>query len=72
MIMLFRGSIAAMAIATHRLAVLPDVPTGEESGLPGYEAAGWGGSREAELAAMFEQDYVHLGQVAKSIGLKVD
>jgi hypothetical protein len=57
-----------MAIATHRLAVLP----GEESGLPGYEAAGWGGSTQAELAAMFKQDYVHLGEVAKSIGLKVD
>jgi tripartite-type tricarboxylate transporter receptor subunit TctC len=108
------GKLKAIATgATHRLAVLPDVPTVAESGLPGYEAVGWGGifvpvgtpqpiidklnatmasfltkpevkeqfavqgsepagSTQAELATMLKQDYVHLGEVAKSIGLKID
>jgi len=108
------GKLKAIATgATHRLSVLPDVPTVAESGLPGYEAVGWGGifvpngtpqpvidklnatlvsvlakpevkeqfavqgsepagSTPAELAALLKQDYVHLGEVAKSIGLHVD
>jgi tripartite-type tricarboxylate transporter receptor subunit TctC len=108
------GKLKAIATGgTSRLSVLPDVPTVAESGLPGYNAVGWGGifvpngtpqpiidklnativaflarpdvkeqfavqgseaagSTPAELAALLKQDYVHLGEVAKSIGLRVD
>jgi tripartite-type tricarboxylate transporter receptor subunit TctC len=108
------GKLKAIATGgTSRLSVLPDVPTVAESGLPGYNAVGWGGifvpngtpqpivdklnativaflarpevkeqfavqgseaagSTPAELAALLNGDYVHLGEVAKSIGLRVD
>jgi tripartite-type tricarboxylate transporter receptor subunit TctC len=36
------GNIRALAVAAKsRLGVLPDVPTSEEAGLPGYEASSW-------------------------------
>jgi tripartite-type tricarboxylate transporter receptor subunit TctC len=108
------GELKAIATGgTHRLSVLPDVPTVAESGLPGFNAVGWGGifvpngtpqpivdklnativaflakpevkeqfavqgseaagSTPAELAALLAQDYVHLGEVAKSIGMRLD
>jgi tripartite-type tricarboxylate transporter receptor subunit TctC len=108
------GKLKAIATGgTSRLSVLPDVPTVAESGLPGYNAVGWGGifvpngtpqpivdklnativaflarpevkeqfavqgseaagSTPAELAALLNGDYLHLGEVAKSIGLRVD
>jgi tripartite-type tricarboxylate transporter receptor subunit TctC len=38
------GAITALAVAgRHRLAVLPDVPTAAEAGLPGWEASSWFG-----------------------------
>lgn len=38
------GKVRALGVSTpERLAVLPDVPTISESGLPGYEAIGWNG-----------------------------
>lgn len=38
------GKVRAIGVSTpERLAVLPDVPTISESGLPGYEAIGWNG-----------------------------
>jgi tripartite-type tricarboxylate transporter receptor subunit TctC len=38
------GKLRALAVTTlKRAAVLPDVPTASESGLPGYEVITWGG-----------------------------
>jgi tripartite-type tricarboxylate transporter receptor subunit TctC len=38
------GKLRALGVSTQeRLSVLPDVPTIEESGLPGYESTGWNG-----------------------------
>ena len=38
------GKVRAIAVASaQRSALLPDVPTGVESGLPGYEAYSWAG-----------------------------
>lgn len=38
------GKVRALGVSTpDRLAVLPEVPTITESGLPGYEAIGWNG-----------------------------
>src|SRR5439155_20752688 len=36
------GELRALCVnANHRLAVLPDVPTAAEAGLPGYETYNW-------------------------------
>jgi tripartite-type tricarboxylate transporter receptor subunit TctC len=38
------GKLRALAVTTlKRAAILPDVPTASESGLPGYEVITWGG-----------------------------
>jgi tripartite-type tricarboxylate transporter receptor subunit TctC len=37
----FAGCVAAASAA--RLALLPDVPTAVENGVPGYEVTGWNG-----------------------------
>ena len=38
------GKVRALGVSTaQRLAVLPDVPTIAEAGLPGYESTGWNG-----------------------------
>jgi tripartite-type tricarboxylate transporter receptor subunit TctC len=38
------GRLRVLAVTSaHRLAILPDVPTVSESGLPGYEFGGWTG-----------------------------
>jgi tripartite-type tricarboxylate transporter receptor subunit TctC len=38
------GQIKALAISSRRrFAALPDIPTFDESGLPGYESIGWFG-----------------------------
>jgi tripartite-type tricarboxylate transporter receptor subunit TctC len=36
-------TVRALGISPQRLALLPDIPTMEESGLPGYEAYSWAG-----------------------------
>jgi len=38
------GRVRALGVSTkNRLAVIPDVPTIAEAGLPGYEVVGWNG-----------------------------
>ena len=38
------GTLRALAVSSKaRLAVLPDVPTVREAGVPGYEVVGWNG-----------------------------
>ena len=38
------GALRALAVSSRaRLAVLPDVPTAREAGVPGYEVVGWNG-----------------------------
>jgi tripartite-type tricarboxylate transporter receptor subunit TctC len=41
----------------------------EQFAVQGSQAAG---STAVELAALLKQEYAHLGEVAKSIGLRVD
>src|SRR5215471_6277401 len=38
-----KGALALAVAGDQRLAALPDVPTAEEAGLPGYKVAGWFG-----------------------------
>ena len=108
------GKLRALAISSpSRLSMLPEVPTVEEAGYPGFRDVGWGAifvpngtpqpviaklnatiaqvvtlpqvrkqfedqgtepasSTQAEVAKMLQDDYVHLGEVARSMGIRVE
>ena len=69
------GKLKAIATGgTTRLAVLPDVQTVAESGLPGYDSVGWAGifvprGTPSQLARRLREEYDRLGEVAKVAGL---
>lgn len=62
------GRVRPLAVATQkRLAVLPDVPTGQEVGVPGFEVAAWVGilapaSTPKEIVTKFNSEIVRILQ----------